>query len=151
MPVKTSTLLERQRVWESAQPSVKRDAKDCPNAPDTAPQIAHPYDRAGARNESEPAKQQRLGAPGVFASTFFTIFLAEMGDKTQIATLLMAAESHAPWVVFLGAGSALIATSLIGVLLGRWLASRLSPKTLETSAGFILLFISASLMWDVLH
>ena len=59
----------------------------------------------------------------VFTSTFITIFLAEMGDKTQIATLLMTAESHAPWVIFLGAATALISTSLVGVLLGRWLAN----------------------------
>ncbi len=74
-----------------------------------------------------------------------------MGDKTQLATLLMSAQSHAPWVVFLGAATALIATSLLGVLIGRFLATRLSPKTLETSAGALLLFISAMLLWDVVH
>jgi putative Ca2+/H+ antiporter (TMEM165/GDT1 family) len=149
--VKTSTLPYRQPAIQSAQPSVEREPKDRPDAHDTATQIAQPSDKEGTRNDSEQALQLRRGAWRVFASTFFTIFLAEMGDKTQIATLLMAAESHSPWVVFLGAGSALITTSLIGVLLGRWLASRLSPKTLETSAGVILLFISVSLIWDVLH
>lgn len=87
----------------------------------------------------------------VFASTFFTIFLAEIGDKTQLTTLLMAAQSHAPWVVFAGAGSALVLTSLLGVLLGRWLACRIAPKTLETSAGVTLLLIAATLVWDVLR
>ncbi|MEM6613363.1 MAG: TMEM165/GDT1 family protein, partial [Cyanobacteria bacterium P01_C01_bin.72] len=38
----------------------------------------------------------------VFSSTFITIFLAEMGDKTQLVTLLMSAESQAPWTVFIG-------------------------------------------------
>ncbi|MFM6075220.1 MAG: TMEM165/GDT1 family protein, partial [Dolichospermum sp.] len=47
----------------------------------------------------------------VFGTTFITIFLAEIGDKTQLSTLLMSAESHAPWVVFLGSGVALITTS----------------------------------------
>lgn len=87
----------------------------------------------------------------VFASTFVTIFLAEIGDKTQIAVLLMTAESHNPWIVFAGAGSALIATSLLGVLLGRWLASRVAPRTLERAAGVILLAISAGLFWEILH
>ena len=86
----------------------------------------------------------------VFASTFVTIFLAEIGDKTQIAVLLMTAESHNPWIVFAGAGSALIATSLLGVLLGRWLASRIAPRILERVAGGILLAISAALVWEVL-
>ena len=86
----------------------------------------------------------------IFASTFVTIFFAEIGDKTQIAILLMTAESHNPWIVFAGAGSALIATSLLGVLLGRWLASRIDPRTLERVAGGILLGISAILLWEVL-
>jgi putative Ca2+/H+ antiporter (TMEM165/GDT1 family) len=86
----------------------------------------------------------------IFASTFVTIFFAEIGDKTQIAILLMTAESHNPWIVFAGAGSALIATSLLGVLLGRWLSSRIDPRTLERAAGGILLAISALLLWEVL-
>ncbi len=86
----------------------------------------------------------------VFASTFATIFLAEIGDKTQLAILLMTAESRNPLIVFAGAGSALIATSLLGVLLGRWLASRIAPRTLERAAGVILLAISAVLLWEVL-
>ena len=86
----------------------------------------------------------------IFASTFATIFLAEVGDKTQLAILLMTAESRNPWIVFAGAGSALIATSLLGVLLGRWLASRIAPRTLERAAGVILLAISAVLLWEVL-
>ena len=86
----------------------------------------------------------------IFGSTFVTIFLAEIGDKTQLAILLMTAESRNPWIVFAGAGSALIATSLLGVLLGRWLANRIAPRTLERAAGVILLAISAVLLWEVL-
>ncbi len=85
----------------------------------------------------------------VFASTFVTIFLAEIGDKTQLTTLLMTAESHKPWVVFAGAGSALVLTSLLGVLVGRWLASRIDPKTLERAAGMSLLVISGLLFWEI--
>ncbi|CAD5984343.1 hypothetical protein PCC9214_05257 [Planktothrix tepida] len=87
----------------------------------------------------------------IFVSTFITIFLAEIGDKTQLTTLLMTAESHAPWIVFAGAGSALVLTSLLGVLLGQWLATRISPRTLERAAGSSLLLISALLIWEVLH
>jgi Ca2+/H+ antiporter, TMEM165/GDT1 family len=87
----------------------------------------------------------------IFFSTFFTIFLAELGDKTQVATLLMTAESHQPWVVFAGAGSALVATSLLGVWLGCWLAKRVSAKTLEKSAGVLLLLVATQLLWEVFH
>ncbi|MEP0890997.1 TMEM165/GDT1 family protein [Leptolyngbya sp. PL-A3] len=85
----------------------------------------------------------------IFLSTFFTIFLAEVGDKTQLTVLLMSAESGSPWTVFLGAAVALVATSLCGVLLGRWLSSRISPKVLEKSAAVLLLGIAALLLWDV--
>ncbi|MEA5624855.1 TMEM165/GDT1 family protein [Nostoc sp. UHCC 0251] len=94
-----------------------------------------------------PQKQQ--SALVVFGTTFITIFLAEIGDKTQLSTLLMSAESHSPWVVFIGSAAALITTSLLGVLLGSWIATRLSPKTVEKSAGVMLLVISLMLFWDV--
>lgn len=84
-----------------------------------------------------------------FGTTFVTIFLAEIGDKTQLSTLLMSAQSHSPWVVFMGSAAALITTSLLGVLLGSWIASRLSPKTVEKAAGVMLLLISIMLFWNV--
>lgn len=87
----------------------------------------------------------------VFASTFATIFLAELGDKTQVATLLMTAQSHNPWVVFAGAASALVATSLVGVLVGRWLCQHLAPRTLEKATGCLLLVVSALLVLDVVR
>lgn len=96
------------------------------------------------------ASTQQSQAISAFGSTFIAIFLAEFGDKTQIAVLLMAAESHQPWVVFAGAAAALIATSLVGVVLGQWLAQRLSARTLETAVGALLLVVSASLLWDVM-
>jgi len=86
----------------------------------------------------------------IFASTFVTIFLAELGDKTQITTLLMTAESHSPWIVFVGAASALITSSLLGVLLGQWLAQRVSPTTLDRVAGVTLLVVAGLLIWDVI-
>ncbi|URD51505.1 TMEM165/GDT1 family protein [Chroococcidiopsis sp. CCNUC1] len=62
-------------------------------------------------------KQTQQSWWAIYASTFFTIFLAECGDKTQLSTLLMSAESQSPWIVFVGAAAALITTSLLGVLL----------------------------------
>ncbi len=103
------------------------------------------------RPATEARSHDRSGFLATFFSTFITIFLAELGDKTQVATLLMSAQSHAPWVVFTGAAAALIATSLLGVLIGRWLSSRLSPRTLEIATGLILLSVTVLLALDLLQ
>ncbi|NJK56273.1 MAG: TMEM165/GDT1 family protein [Pleurocapsa sp. SU_5_0] len=87
----------------------------------------------------------------VFTSTFITIFLAEMGDKTQLVTLLMSAESQSPWIVFIGSALALIATSLIGVSIGYWLSKKLTPETLDLSVAILLLFITAWLISDIIN
>ena len=54
----------------------------------------------------------------VFLTTFGIIFLAEMGDKTQLAAMTMSADTKKPWAVFLGASLALVAVSAVGVLVG---------------------------------
>jgi Ca2+/H+ antiporter, TMEM165/GDT1 family len=54
----------------------------------------------------------------VMLTTFGIIFLAEMGDKTQLAAMTMAADTKRPWAVFLGASLALAAVSALGVLVG---------------------------------
>lgn len=86
-----------------------------------------------------------------FGTTFVTIFLAEIGDKTQLSTLLMSAQSHQPWVVFLGSAAALVTTSFLGVALGSWISTKLSPRTVEKSAGVMLLFVSIMLFLDVVQ
>lgn len=96
-----------------------------------------------------PAQSAKGYFLSAFGSTFVTIFLAELGDKTQIATLLMSAQSHEPWIVFAGAASALVATSLIGVLIGCWLCKNLSPRTLEKATGSLLFVVAILLVLDV--
>jgi putative Ca2+/H+ antiporter (TMEM165/GDT1 family) len=96
-------------------------------------------------------QKQKPGMLREFLTAFITIFLAEIGDKTQLATLLMTAESKSPWVVFAGAAAALLTTSLLGVLIGRWLARRLSEETLKTVTGAGMLIIAVLLLWDVVH
>ncbi|HEX3253488.1 MAG TPA: TMEM165/GDT1 family protein [Pyrinomonadaceae bacterium] len=54
----------------------------------------------------------------ILLTTFGVIFLAEMGDKTQLAAMTMAADSKKPWAVFLGASLALATVSALGVLVG---------------------------------
>ena len=54
----------------------------------------------------------------VFLTTFGVIFLAEMGDKTQLAAMTMAAQTKRPWTVLVGSALALTAVSAIGVIVG---------------------------------
>ena len=54
----------------------------------------------------------------VMLTTFGIIFLAEMGDKTQLAAMTMSAQTKRPWAVFIGASLALAAVSAIGVVVG---------------------------------
>ena len=70
------------------------------------------------------------------ATVFLTVFLAELGDKTQLATLLFAADKDvSKWMVFLGASLALVATSAIGVVAGSAISAVISPKQLQLLAG----------------
>jgi putative Ca2+/H+ antiporter (TMEM165/GDT1 family) len=77
----------------------------------------------------------------LFASTFAAIFLAEIGDKTQLATLSLAAAGSSRWAVFAGSALALVATSAIAVLAGEALSRAVPPVWLKRGAGalFILL------------
>lgn len=90
---------------------------------------------------ADPDPRPGAGGRALLISTFVTVFLAELGDKTQIATLLLSAQSGRPWLVFAGAATALVATSLVGVLAGRWLARWLPPQRLELLAGGLMLIL----------
>lgn len=81
------------------------------------------------------------GWGAVFVTTATTVFLAELGDKTQLAALLLSAQSGQPLVVFAGASLALICSSLVGVVLGRWLARLLAPELLERLAGILMVVL----------
>ena len=75
-------------------------------------------------------------------ATFGTVFLAELGDKTQLATLSFAASNRtAFWSVFAGSALALVATSLIAVLVGGTLAKYLPVRYVNLGAGFLFVAI----------
>lgn len=77
----------------------------------------------------------------LFASTFAAIFIAEIGDKTQLATLSLAAGGSSRWVVFAGAALALAATSAIAVLAGEVLSRVVPPLYLQRAAGVLFLVL----------
>jgi putative Ca2+/H+ antiporter (TMEM165/GDT1 family) len=79
---------------------------------------------------------------------FGTVFLAELGDKTQLATLLFAADKQvSKWLVFFGASLALIATSALGVLGGALISQYVSARTLQVIAGVGFILIGAWTLW----
>ena len=79
-----------------------------------------------------------------FATVFVTVFIAEIGDKTQLATLLFSADkATSKWAVFAGSALALTAAAAIGVLVGSQLERFISPKVLKTVAGVGFLAIGA--------
>ncbi len=67
----------------------------------------------------------------IFASAFITLFLAELGDKTQLAVITMTAKTESKLSVFLGASLALIAVTAIGVLLGGVLSEYIPTEWLQ--------------------
>ena len=77
----------------------------------------------------------------VLFTTFYTVFLAELGDKTQLAALLLSAQSGRPFIVFIGAALALVCSSLVGVILGRWLGTIIPPQRFEYLAGILMIGI----------
>jgi len=85
----------------------------------------------------------------LFATVFTTVFIAELGDKTQLATLLYATEVTNPKLtVFLAAAGALILTSAIGVLAGTAVGRYLAPEILSRIAGVGFIAIG---LWTLLR
>jgi putative Ca2+/H+ antiporter (TMEM165/GDT1 family) len=71
-----------------------------------------------------------------FFTVFFTVFVAEIGDKTQLATMLFASEAKmSKWVIFAGSALALTLAAAIGVIVGAQLERLVSPRTLKVVAG----------------
>ena len=71
----------------------------------------------------------------LFLMTFGLLFVAEIGDKTQLAVIALASENRNPLVVFLGATAALVLVTLIGVVVGQTLSHLLPPGAASQSGG----------------
>lgn len=77
----------------------------------------------------------------IFLATFTTIFLAELGDKTQLAAISMVAKSKAPLVVFLGSVGAFALVTLLAVLFGEAI-TRVVPKNyIHIGAGVLFIMM----------
>lgn len=86
------------------------------------------------------------------AAIFLTVFLAELGDKTQLATLLFAAGKETrPFVVFLAAAGALVASTALAVALGTMAERYLAAMPLKLIAGIGFILIGAWTIWGHFH
>jgi len=83
----------------------------------------------------------------VFFTTFGMIFLAELGDKTQLATLSFAAESKSRLAVFLGSAGALVLTSLLAVGLGAGLSRLIPANYIKIGAGALFVLLGLWMMF----
>jgi putative Ca2+/H+ antiporter (TMEM165/GDT1 family) len=88
-----------------------------------------------------------------FLATMFTVaisvFIAEIGDKTQLATMLFASDAKTSlWAVFLGSALALVAAAGIGVVAGSAISKFVAPETLKIVAGIGFIAIGVWTLWS---
>ena len=83
-------------------------------------------------------------------TTFATIFVAELGDKTQLACVLTAAESRNPWIVFAGSSLALVSTSLLGVIFAQVICNFVSPDVIKKVAAVAFVCMGVLIYFDTL-
>ena len=82
----------------------------------------------------------------VLLTTFGVIFLAEMGDKTQLAAMTMSAQTKKPWAVFLGASLALAAVSALGVIVGATLGNYVPLEWVKRIAAVAFIIIGVLML-----
>lgn len=96
--------------------------------------------------ESEHTKLH--GHFGVFGATFVLFFLAEIGDKTQIATIALAAHYPSALAVVIGTTLGMLVANVPAVLLGEKLLSKLPMKALRFSAAAVFVLLGAWTLID---
>jgi len=84
----------------------------------------------------------------VFLTTFGVIFLAEMGDKTQLAAMTMSAQTKKPWAVFIGSAIALTAVSAIGVVVGSVVGNYIPLLWIKRAAAVAFIIIGVLILMD---
>lgn len=86
----------------------------------------------------------------LFLTTFATIFVAELGDKTQLACVLTAADSRKPWTVFVGASAALVLVSLLGVIFAQVICEFVSPAVIKKVAAVAFMIMGVLIYFEKL-
>ena len=91
------------------------------------------------------------GFLSIFLTSFTTIFIAELGVKTQLATFMLSAESGQPLIVFIGSSIALLCSSIVGVLIGKWLSTKISKEKFSLFTGILMTLISIWIGYTVFN
>ncbi|HVZ99217.1 MAG TPA: TMEM165/GDT1 family protein [Caulobacterales bacterium] len=87
-----------------------------------------------------------------FLTVFVSVFLAELGDKTQLATALFAGEGgRSPWIVFLGSACALVISAALATLAGSMLRTFVEGPWLKLAAGAGFVIIGLYTLWSALR
>jgi len=86
----------------------------------------------------------------LFLSTFAAIFLAEMGDKTQLASLVLTAQSKKPLLVFFAASAALILATAIGVVIGDFVFTYIRAEYVQRAAAVLFIGIGILVWFGIL-
>ncbi|WP_147821739.1 TMEM165/GDT1 family protein [Salidesulfovibrio onnuriiensis] len=84
----------------------------------------------------------------LFVTTFATLFVAELGDKTQLACMLMTAETRKPWTVFFGSSLALVTVSFLGVMLASFICQYVSPNIIKKVAAAAFVVMGVLIFFD---
>ena len=82
----------------------------------------------------------------LLVTTFVTVFLAEIGDKTQLTTITLSSTTNNPLAVFIGSSLALILATLLGALAGGSIANLIPPFLLKLLSGLVFLTIGINLL-----
>ncbi|SHJ27328.1 TMEM165/GDT1 family protein [Lutispora thermophila] len=77
----------------------------------------------------------------VILSTFILVFIAELGDKTQLQTMLLTAKNNSPVPVFIGASLALVCSSILGVFAGTYITKHVPPNFIQNAAGILFIIM----------
>lgn len=83
----------------------------------------------------------------LFGLSFITVFLAEIGDKSQLAAIALGGSSKSPRAVFFGSITALILASFLGVIAGGGVAQLLPERVLKAIAAVGFAVMALRLLW----
>lgn len=98
------------------------------------------------RDEEDGSDDRRMrGRPGLVAA-FLLIFLAEFGDRTQIAIVALAARNGHPWLTGLGALIGLLGATAVAVVVGKVLQERLPREKIEKAAAILFILVGVSFL-----
>jgi len=82
----------------------------------------------------------------VLGTSFAVVFIAELGDKTQLAALALSGDTRKPLAVFVGASLALVLVTLIGVLAGEWLGKHLPQRAVHIASAILFIVVGVALL-----